>query len=88
MIKPNKLGLTLGILFAIIHAVWALVVGLGYGQKLISWIMGLHFMGAPMMIGGFSFGRALVLIAVTFIAGYIFGWLFAVIWNWISKKVK
>lgn len=88
MIKPKQLGLTLGIFFAVIHAIWALIVGLGYGQKFLSWIMSMHFMGAPMMIGGFTFGKAFVLIAVTFIAGYIFGWLFAVIWNWVSKKIK
>jgi len=88
MIKPSKLALTLGIFFAVVHAVWAIIVGLGYGEKFMNWILGLHFVGTPMLIGGFSIGRALVLIVVTFVIGYILGWLFAAIWNKVDKKCK
>ena len=87
-INKNKIGLTLGILFALLHAVWALLVGLGYAQPFLDWIMKLHFMGMPLLIGGFSLGRAITLIVVTFIAGFIFGWLFGAIWNWLGNKVK
>jgi hypothetical protein len=83
--NKNQLGLAVGGLLALIHAVWALIVATGYGQILLDWIFGLHMISTGFAVMPFSWGHALILIIVTFIVGYIIGWLLAAIWNWAGS---
>ena len=87
-LNENKLGLTLGIFFALLHAIWAILVGFGAGQKLIDLILPLHFIDMMISIATFNIGTAVLLVILAFIGGYIAGWLFAVIWNWVTKRIK
>jgi hypothetical protein len=88
--KLNKVrtGFVVGVFFAVIHAVWALLVALipNTLQKSIDWIFMVHFLESIWKITSFNFANALLLIAVTFVFGYIFGWVIALIWNKIQKK--
>ena len=89
----NRLGLAFGGLFALIHAVWAVIVALGYGQALLDWIFGMHMISSELSVMPFSFGKAAMLVIFTFISGYVLGWLLAAIWNKaemcsISKKKR
>ncbi len=85
-INSNKVGLALGIIFALIHFLWSLMVLFGFAQKSLYWIFRLHFINFPMATMGFNFGKMLLLVALGFIVGYIIGWLFSVLLN--SFKVK
>lgn len=87
-LNENKVGITLGIFFALLHAIWAILVGFGAGQKIINIIMPLHFIDIMVSIINFNFGVAILLIILAFLSGYISGWLFAAIWNLINKKIK
>ncbi len=87
-INKNQLGLTLGIVFAILHAAWVVIVGIGLGQSLIDRLHSVHFLSDVHNIISFSLGTALIGIIIAFISGYVFGWLFAVLWNWFGKKLK
>lgn len=86
MAKMNKkkLALVLGILFAGLHAIWALAVAMGIAEKYINWIMPLHFISLMIPITSFEIGSALLLVLVAFLGGYVTGWLFALVWNWIK----
>ncbi|MFH0936882.1 MAG: hypothetical protein V1808_01155 [Candidatus Daviesbacteria bacterium] len=86
MLDKQKTGLILGAFFALLHAGWAILVALGIAQALMDFIYGLHFMNNPFVISGFSVTTAVMLVIVTGVVGYIFGWLFAYLWNTIKKK--
>lgn len=84
----NKLGLTLGILFALIHALWSLAIAVTQTgvQKFIDWIMMLHSLSMAIVVIPFNLVNALTLIAFTFILGYATGWVFAAVMNSVKKK--
>jgi hypothetical protein len=84
-LNVKHLALTVGCFGAVMHAIWAGVVYAGYGQSTLNLLFGLHFMSA-LNITVFSLIGAAELIILGFVGGAIFGWLFAVIWNWTAKK--
>lgn len=79
--NAKKTGLALGIVFALWHLLWLLIVGIGYGQATLDAMMRMHFLSAPWAVTGFNYLNALILLIVAFVAGYITGWIFAKIWN-------
>lgn len=83
--KAGSTGLILGIFFAILHALWSLLVALGLAKAFMDWIYGLHFMVNPFKMMPFNIVKAGVLLLVTFIAGYLMGSGFAIIWNRLHK---
>jgi len=80
-INANNLGMTLGGFFALLHAVWAILVGIGVAESLLDWIMPLHFIGTMFEVTGFTWGNAILLTILAFIGGYVSGWILAAIWN-------
>lgn len=83
----HKTGLALGSLLGLCHFSWAVLVGIGFAQPFIDWIFRLHFIEPPYTITPFHYGGAALLIAITFVFGYLFGWLLAAIWNWLHPTV-
>lgn len=81
----NRVGLTLGIFAALLHAIWASTVWLGVGRNVIDWIMPLHFLNVFYSISVFNLTTALTLVICAFVGGYIMGWIFAAIWNLFKK---
>jgi len=77
-LNGHQVGLTLGILFGLLNIGMALLFRAGFNQETM---MGGRFQG--MMIGA---GLSLTGIVISFICGYIVGWLFTVIWNWLDKR--
>ena len=86
--NKNKLGLTVGIFAAILHAVWAILVGVGIAQTYLNWIFPMHFIGNVFQVANFSLLTALLLVILAFIGGYICGWILGVLWNWMDKGNK
>jgi len=81
--KPALVG---GLILAIVHAVWALMVAvipLTF-QNFLNWIFGLHFIMPIYQLTAFDFGKALLLTVITFVCGYLVTWLGVALW----KKVK
>lgn len=87
-LDKNQVGLIVGIFFAVLHAVWALVIAVipGTLQSFLNWVFELHFLEPIWTITAFNLVNALFLVVVTFVCGYIFGWVFAAIWNQLAKK--
>lgn len=86
-LNAKKLGLTIGSFVATIHLVWLILVAIGSAQWFIDKVMGLHMMQMTVTIQPFDILKALLLLVVGFAAGYIFGWLFATIYNLVEKKL-
>jgi hypothetical protein len=89
-ISKNRLGLTLGIFFALIHAVWAIVISImpSATQTMLNWVFMLHFLDPIYKITAANLINGLMLVILTFISGYVVGWVFAGIYNFIAKKIK
>ncbi|MFO1519266.1 MAG: hypothetical protein U1F57_06360 [bacterium] len=82
-LSKNKAGLAFGLVFGIWHAAWAALVALGGAQTLLDWIFRLHFIQPPYTVSTFQLSLALGLVVVTTALGYVLGWLFAAVWNWL-----
>ena len=87
MLNKNKVGLTVGLFAALCHLVWIIAVAIGV-QKFVDWILLLHSIQLSMTLTSVAILNALLLIIVAFIGGYIVGWVFATIWNFVQKKAK
>jgi hypothetical protein len=87
-INKNQLGLTLGILFTIMHILWIIVVLIGWGKSIADWLHSVHFFGDAHTIIPVSLGVSLIGIIAAFISGYVTGWVFAAIWNLVGEKLK
>ncbi len=85
-LNKNTVGVVFGAFLGLFHAFWALLVLLGWAQAIIDWIFGLHFINPPYTIGAFALGTAILLVIVTALIGYVFGWIFAAIWNWLHRS--
>ncbi len=82
-INPAKAGLTLGALLGAWHLCWSILVALGWAQPVLDFVFWMHFIKPVYVVGAFDPAIAAVLIAVTAVAGFVIGWLFALLWNWV-----
>ncbi len=86
-LDPQKTGLVLGSFFGVMHLLWSLMVALGFAQNYMDWIFSLHFLDNPFSVNAFDLITAIILLVVASIAGFIFGWIFATVWNYWQKKI-
>lgn len=84
-LKSHSVGLALGGLFAIWHALWSTMVALGLAKPMVDFIFAIHFLGNPYVLKPFSLVTAGILVAVTFGLGYALGYVFALLWNKFKK---
>ncbi len=85
MLNTKKTGLALGAFVGLGHLVWSILVFLGWGQGFLNFIFGLHSLTTPVTVVGFDLMRSVWLVVVTSIVGYVFGFVFAYIWNKVHK---
>lgn len=81
MIKPQKLALTLAILFGGIHALWSILVAIGWAQHLANFAMWAHMVHVNVVIGPFDGVAAITIVIVAAVVGYIVGLVVGNIWN-------
>ena len=89
--SKTRAGLAVGLFAALIHLLWALIVMVmpNAAQSYLDFVFPLHFIGNVFSVIAFNFTNAIILVVMAFVGGYIFGWLFAVIWDWlVMRKVK
>mgnify|MGYP001592060498 CR=1 FL=1 len=80
-LNKNKIGLTLGLFMGLMHAVWAVMVSMGLGQKMLDMVYRVHFLNNPFVVSPFIATRAVKLIVFTALMGYVVGFVFAFVWN-------
>ncbi len=88
LINPNKVGLACGAMMGAWHCVWAFLVFLGFAQMIYDFILWAHMIHLPLTIGPFELKAALMLILMTTIIGYVFGYIGAGIWNRVHSITK
>ncbi|MEM4240372.1 MAG: hypothetical protein QXM31_02720 [Candidatus Woesearchaeota archaeon] len=79
-LKPKKVALALACLVVVWQLIWILAVAIGK-QPMLDWILGVHFLADGLKVAPVTTGKAIVSLLIHFVAGYILGWLFAVLWN-------
>lgn len=84
----NKLGITLGVFFGLLHLLWGLVVLAGVAQVYLNWIFPMHFLNNVYTVNSFNALYLLVLVIMASICGYVMGLALGAIWNYVDKKVK
>ena len=85
MVNNHKAGIVFGAFAGLVHLAWSLLVWSGYAATWLDYVMGLHFLDISYDINDFSFGTAVMLVIVTTVLGYIVGYLFATLWNWVHR---
>ena len=83
--NKNKTGLVLGLIMGLWHLLWSLLVAVGVAQLLLNFVLQIHFLNNPFVVAPFGIKRAVTLIVVTSLIGYIVGWVFAWFWNRFHK---
>ena len=79
----------LGSFMVLWHALWSLLVLFGLAQGLLNFIFKIHFFStSPLTVAGFSLTKAVALIVVTGIFGYVVGWVFGWLWNKLHKTAR
>ena len=87
-LNKKRVGFTLGTFSALMHLVWLIVVGLGLGWKILDWVFFMHHLSFTFSLASFHLDRAIGLLIMTFVGGYVVGWIFAALWNWFGKIEK
>jgi hypothetical protein len=86
LLDKNRAGLVVGAFLGIWHALWALLVWLGWGQRLIDFILWAHMIHVGYLVGPFDPLAAITLIVFTTTFGYVIGIFFAGVWNFLSRS--
>lgn len=85
-IYSYKTGLTLGVIFTAGHFIWGILVMTGVATKLIDWVFWLHFLNNPFLVLNFDTKRWLMLLFLSFAAGFILGVVGSYIWKKLPLK--
>jgi hypothetical protein len=85
ILNPNKAGVALGVLMGGWHFLWSLLVATGVAQVLLDFVFWIHFIKPVYVVETFRIELAAILVLVTASIGYLFGWCFAAIWNWMRR---
>lgn len=79
--NTNKAGLVGACILGGWHVIWSVLVLTGLGQILIDFVMWMHMINLPYIVGPFDITASLTLIIVTSVTGYCAGYAVAMIWN-------
>ena len=86
MTNPNKVGLVIAALIGGWHVLWALLVLLAWAQPLLDFIFWAHMIRPVYLVKPFDPAAAAILVVVTAMIGYLFGFAGAVIWNRLHRS--
>ena len=84
-ISPARAAIGVGTVIGLYHLLWVTIVALGWAQSGLDFILRLHFIELDLTIAPFAFATAASLIVLTFTLGALFGFIFALVWNWLGR---
>lgn len=85
-LKPNQVGLALGGTMGFVNLVWVVLVAVGGAQTVVTSLMKMHSVTMTAKVGAFDAAMAIELLVVSVLVGYVIGWVFAHIWNYVVAK--
>ncbi len=87
-ISPVQAGVTLGALFAAMHATWIVLVAAGLGDTAFTLLTGAHFVSVEYTIVALDPVATVTGIVGAFVSGLAIGGLFAAIWNTVGDGLQ
>ncbi len=84
-LSPFKSGVAFGGLLGLCHLGWSTLVAIGLAQYIVDTIFELHMVQKVLVIMPFDANKAVGLVLVTSGLGFIFGYLFGMLWNACRK---
>ncbi len=84
-LNKNRCGLMFGVLFSACHFVWLVLVLTGVAKTIFDWVLSMHFVNFTYSMLEFNYLNALILLIMTFVVGYVFGFILSAIFNWAKK---
>jgi hypothetical protein len=85
-ISPAKAAISVGTVIGLYHLMWVTIVALGWAKPVLDFILRLHFIDLNVAIAPFAVGTAAELVVLTFALGALFGFVFALVWNWLGSE--
>ncbi len=85
--NKNKVGLVLGAMMMGFHALWSVLVLVGWGQSIMNFVFWVHMIHVPYTVGPFDAVAAGTLLVFTGVFGYVMGYVLAIVWNKIHPVV-
>lgn len=85
-LNPKKTGLAVGKLIGGVHVIWSVLVALGWAQALVNFSLWAHMVSLPVVIEAFNLTAAVTVILVATAIGYVLGYAFAHIWNYLHRS--
>jgi len=77
-------AISVGLVLALWHAIWVVLVAAGWAGAVLDFIIQLHFLELTYKLAPFSPLKAVSLVSITFSIGALIGAAFAVVWNWLT----
>lgn len=87
-LSPVRVGVSLGALIGLWHLVWSSLVAIGMAKPLLDFMLWIHFIRLDIPFAPFDPALAAVLVTVTSLIGFGFGWVFAVVWNAMHRGAR
>lgn len=85
-LNPKKIAIGLGAFLAVMDFIWVLIVASGYAPAMVGWKLGMFFLSSSALtVTAFNPVTAVESIVACFIGGAVWGWIFAVVWNYAAK---
>ncbi len=85
-ISPTKTAVAVGSVIGLWHLVWVTLVGIGWAKPVMDFILKLHFIKLQYALAPYAATTAGELVILTFVIGAVFGFVFSLIWNWLSSE--
>ena len=85
-IGPTKAAVALGSVIGLWHLIWVTLVAVGWAKPVMDFVLNLHFIKLSYALAPFAAGTAAELVVLTFAVGAGFGFIFAVVWNWLASE--
>jgi hypothetical protein len=84
-LNAQKTALAVGVFLGGLHFVWSVLVALGVAQAIYDFILWAHMIHLQLIVGPFDALASGTLIVMTFASGYVLGFIFARLWNWLHR---
>ncbi|MBI5654821.1 hypothetical protein HZC53_04185 [Candidatus Uhrbacteria bacterium] len=85
-LSAHKVGLSVGGFLGLFHLAWSFLVALGFAQALLDMVFNMHMIRPAFMVMPFSWIYSLALVVLTSIFGYVVGYVFSMVWNWVHMS--
>jgi hypothetical protein len=88
MLNKLRVSLFFGVMAAMVHFVWALLVAAGAAQTYVNWITDMHFIKTGFVVQTLDPVKALALVVLAFVVGMVGGYILSTVCNLIVGKKK